>query len=155
MALCGFAMTLVFYSWNYISNHTMVTQKKTMFHVEADRLAQSIAAELRKSPEVISLGENKTIFLSAGGDTVTYEFTNGVLLKNGNAMQCTSTGAHIAQFSIEKESGLADDTGLKTTMITLTEAMEDSSGNHSVISLKVRIAFQQNRADGSPRQWNF
>jgi len=156
MTLCAFALALLFYSWNYISNHTIVSQRKTMFQADADRSAQSIAAELRQSPEVLSVTDNGVVFLAANGvDTVTYDFSAGELLKNNFAVSCIAPRARVSRFSIEKETGLTSNPDSKTAMITLTVGMEDAFGDVSLITLKVRIAFRESGAGGSSRPWNF
>jgi len=155
MALCAAAMALVFYSWNYISRHSIVQQRKTMFQADADRIAKSIAAELRRSPEVLTLRPDGAVFLAAGGvDTVTYAFTNGVLSKNNTPVPFVAPGVRTTQFSIEKEGGAPDVTA-KTTMVTVTVGMEDSFGNTSLIPLKVRIAFQEHPDENPTHKWNF
>jgi len=156
MALCTAAMTLVFYSWNYISRHTIVQQRKTMFQVDADRLAQSIAGELRRSPEVITLDRDKTVFVTPNGaDTVTYSFSGGTLLRNTVPVSFVAPGVRVTQFSLEKEASLTANPACKAALVTLTLGMEDSFGNSRLIPLKVRIVFQEHPEENPTHKWNF
>jgi prepilin-type N-terminal cleavage/methylation domain-containing protein len=156
MALCAFALSLVFYSWNYISNHTIVQQRRSLFQAESDRIAQSIAAEMRKSPEVISLSTNRVTMLAANGaDTVTFEYSNGVLLKNNAPVSCLLAGGRVTQFLIEKEGAAESNPASTYATITLTFRMENNFGDVSQIPLKIRVALPQNPADEALRQWNF
>ncbi len=156
MALCTFALSLVFYSWNYISNHSIIQQRRSLFQVESDRIAQSVAAEMRKSPEVISLSTNRVTMLAANGaDTVTFEYSNGVLLKNGAPVSCLSAGGRVTQFLIEKEGAAASNPASTYATITLTFRMENNFGDVSQIPLKIRVALPQNPTNEALRQWNF
>jgi prepilin-type N-terminal cleavage/methylation domain-containing protein len=156
VALVGFTMSLVFFSWNYILHHTITQQQKSLFQAEAGRLAQSIASELGKSPEVTSIQTDKIIFLSSNAtDTSDYEFVNGALLKNNKPVPIVSPGAYINLFSIEKEKNESRSENL-FSMITMTIGMHDNFNDSSVISLKIRIAYPESSKGGSSEQnWNF
>jgi prepilin-type N-terminal cleavage/methylation domain-containing protein len=156
VALAGFTMSLVFFSWNYILHHTITQQHRSLFQAEAGRLAQSIASELGKSSEVTSIQTGKIIFLlSNTTDTSYYEFVNGTLLKNNKPVPIVSPGAYINLFSIEKEQNESRSENL-FSMITMTIGMHDNFNDSSVISLKIRIAYPESSTGGSVEQnWNF
>lgn len=138
--LGALATSLVFFSWNYISRHTITQQRKTMFHAEADRLAQAIAQEIRKSPEIISWKDNAITFLSPTGvDTISYGISNGDLLKNEVPVSFAAPGAHVSQFTIERENPSNVLDASKTMTLGITLVMQDNAGNASTIPLKVQV----------------
>jgi hypothetical protein len=137
--LGAMAVSLVFFSWNYISRHTIVQQRKSMFQAEADRMAQAIALEIRKSPEVFSWKDNSTTFLSStGSDTITYGISNGAFLKNEVPVSVVASGAFVSQFSIERENPSDALDASKTIMLSITLVMQDQFGNASTIPIKIR-----------------
>lgn len=159
LVLSGFVISTMFFAWKYISKHTITQQKKSFFQVEADRIVQSIAQQIRRSPEVMKLTSNSITVLSPGGrDTIVYEFTNGSLRKNNVEVWNDDRSAWITQFSIEKEnSELGIDTSSSMTIL-LTVGLQDRFGNSSVFPLKVRAAIfpeRFNRETGGVRGWNF
>ena len=154
--LGAMAATLVFFSWNYISQHTIMQQRKSMFQAEADRMAQAIALEIRKSPEVISWKDNSITFLSStGSDTISYELSNGAFLKNNVPVPMIASGAFVSQFTIERENPSNALDASKTIMLSITLVMQDQFGNASTIPVQVRANFQQDRQDSFTRKWNF
>jgi prepilin-type N-terminal cleavage/methylation domain-containing protein len=156
LSLSGIAVTLVFYSWKYISHHTITQQRKTLFQTDADRIAQSIVAQIRKSPEVVTIAQNTVGFLSQNGsDTITYEFSGGVLRKNNTEVLCNSKGAKITQFSIENEVVPVEIGEPNSIMLILTVGFEDKFGNTSVIPLKVKATLSPERLNMLTGKWNF
>ena len=138
--LGAMAATLVFFSWNYISHHAITQQHKSMFQAEADRLAQAIAFEIKKSPEVVSWKDNSITFLSStGSDTIGYELSNGAFLKNNVPVPVVASGAFVSQFTIERENPSNALDASKTIMLSITLVMQDQFGNASTIPIKVRV----------------
>ena len=159
LVLSGFVMTMVFYSWKYISNHTVTQQRKAMFQTEADRIAQTIAQQIRKSPEVMSIASTSIRFLLPGGaDTVAYEFENGSFQKNGAALWQDNGRARICQFDIVKEASSLEADTLTSMTILLTIGFMDRFGNAGVYPIKVRAAVSPDRLNaeyGKVKGWNF
>lgn len=138
--LGAIAATLVFFSWNYISRHTIKQQRKSMFQVEADRITQSVAQEIRKSTAVISWKDNSITFLSStGSDTITYELSNGAFLKNNVPVSLVAPGSFVSQFSIDRENPSNALDASKTIILTMTLVMQDQFGNTSTIPIKLRL----------------
>ena len=131
-------------------------QRKSMFQAEADRMAQAIALEIKKSPEVISWRNDKIVFITSNkADTNVYEFSNGNLLKNATIVRCMSHTARITGFSID-EDGLAGHAPASNSVaLVLTLGMADGFGNASTIPVQVRANFPQDRLDSLTRKWNF
>ncbi|MGB7566819.1 MAG: prepilin-type N-terminal cleavage/methylation domain-containing protein [Chitinivibrionales bacterium] len=154
--LGAMAISLVFFSWNYISQHAIVQQRKSIFQAEADRMAQTIAMEIRKSPEIISWRNDKIVFLSSSApDTITYEFSNGNLLKNAIIVPCISPTAYISRFSIEGDADEGQLPASNSVSLVVTLGMEDGFGNASAIPLRIRANFPINSQDSLTRKWNF
>ncbi len=159
LVLSGFVMTMVFYSWKYISDHTFRQQRKTLFQTEADRIAQTIISQIRKSPEVLRMTPTSISFLSPGSlDTIAYEFINGSFRRNETEIWSNDRSARIAQFSIEKENpSLVIDTS-NSVPILVTMVFQDRFGNTSTIPLKVRAVMFPDRFTAEPGQlkgWNY
>jgi prepilin-type N-terminal cleavage/methylation domain-containing protein len=160
LILSGFVMTMVFYSWKYISDHTIMQQRKALFQAEAERIAQLIVLQIRKSPEVVRTAHSSIAFLSPTGlDTIVYEFMNGSFRKNGLELWSSDRDARITQFSIETEhAGLMTDSSNFVTLL-LTVGLKDRFGNSSTLPLKVRAALSPDRftteTGGGSRGWNF
>jgi prepilin-type N-terminal cleavage/methylation domain len=156
MALSIMVVTLVFFSWNYITRHTITQQQKSLFQAEADRVAHAIALEIRKSPEVISWKNDRIVFLSSNNpDTITYEFSNGNLLKNEAVVPCNAQTAHITSFSIEGDAVERQLSASNSVSLVVTLGMEDGFGNSSTVPLHVRANFPLDRQDSLTRKWNF
>jgi prepilin-type N-terminal cleavage/methylation domain-containing protein len=159
LTLSGFVMSMVFYSWNYISHYTVTQQRKALFQSEANRIAQLIVAQIRKSPKVVLKSEMSVIFLSQSGlDTIAYEWTSETLKKNNVEIWCDSNSARLTQFSIKKEDPGIDIDSTKSTMLLLTIGFKDRFGDESVFPLKVKAAVSPDQFDskgGREREWNF
>lgn len=140
MALSGMVVTLVFFSWNHITHHTLTQRQKSMFQAEIVRVSEAIAAEIRKSPEVLSWKDNAITFIAPNGvDTVTYEQAYNGFMKNGAPLSLIVPGAFISQFMVAPESpGDALDAS-KTVMLSISLTMQDNFGNSGVIPLQVRV----------------
>jgi prepilin-type N-terminal cleavage/methylation domain-containing protein len=159
LVLSGFVMTMVFYSWNYISNHTITQQRRALFQTEADRIAQTIVFQIRKSPEVLRIASTSIAFLSPDGvDTIVYEFVNGSFRKNNRELWSSDHDARIIQFSIEQERSSPGPDTSNSIPLLLTIGLNDRFGNASVIPLKVRAIVVSDdfvTDAASARAWNF
>jgi prepilin-type N-terminal cleavage/methylation domain-containing protein len=154
--LGAMAATLVFFSWNYISQHAITQQRKSVFQAEADRMAQAIALEIRKSPEVLSWKNDGIVFLSSNNaDTITYEFQSGDLFRNAVIVSCMAQAARITRFSIDADALAGQASASNTANLIVTLGMEDGFGNSSTIPLQVRVNFPNDRLDSLTGKWNF
>ena len=140
MALSGMVVTLVFFSWNHITHHTITQRQKSMFQAEAVRVSEAIAGEIRKSPEVLSWKDNAITFIAPNGvDTVTYEQMYNGFMKNGTPLPLIVPGAFVSQFTVEPESPADALDASKTVMLSISLTMQDNFGNSSVIPLQLRV----------------
>jgi len=144
--LVAFAVSLVFMSWNYMSRYTILQQRKSIFQAEADRIDCSIITEIRNSPEVISWNDNAIRFLSSiNADTVSYEYTDGTVLRNGSNIPSVARTAHITQFSIESDHDYIGTTTDNSVMLVVTIGIQDNFNNSSVTPLIVKINMPNDR----------
>jgi prepilin-type N-terminal cleavage/methylation domain-containing protein len=159
LTLSGFVMSMVFYSWNYISHYTVTQQRKAMFQNEADRIAQLMVAQIRKSPKVVLKSDRSVVLLSPNGlDSIAYEYTEESFKKNNTEIWGDSNSARITQFLIKKEDPGIDIDSAKSVMLLLTIGFKDRFGNESVFPLKVKAAVSPDQFDGKgsrEREWNF
>ena len=159
LALSGIVMSLVFSSWKYISHYTVTQQRKALFQTEANRIAQLIASQIRKSPKVVLKSANSIVFLSPDGlDTIAYEWTSESFKKNNAEMWGDDRSARITQFLIEKENPGIELDSANSIMLLLTLGFKDRFDNESVFPLKVKAVVFPDQFDvkgRSAREWNF
>jgi type II secretory pathway pseudopilin PulG len=140
LVLAGMVMSMVFYSWRSISNHTIKQQRKTLFQAEADRIVRTLDRELRRSPGVMPVGANRVKLLRPeGSDTVDYNFEYGVFKKNDTAFWQDDGRARISRFDVEKEAAPMGEDTLSTVTLLITIGFTDRFGDSAEYPLKVRV----------------
>jgi prepilin-type N-terminal cleavage/methylation domain-containing protein len=164
MSIAGIVFASVMFSWTYISRHTTIQQRKSIFAAQAEQAASLIANDIRKSPGVVFVEPHAIAYLSPiGDDTTRYYFDNDSLRKNNAAVQLVVPCAKIVQFTIEKQdstmasapSDAAQDRQ-RDIILLVTLGMHDCFDNNSVVRLVVRVKQLANGAllSGS-RTWNW
>jgi prepilin-type N-terminal cleavage/methylation domain-containing protein len=144
MTLIGLVVSMVFYSWCYITRHTVSIQHGSAFQAEAYRMVQSVSTEIRKSPEIISVKSDGIRFMSSNGtDTVDYEYVNDKLYRNNIPVSYISPYTFMNRFLIGMEHDYGS-SGNTFSLLTITMGMNDSYGDTSLLSVKVRVDFQDN-----------
>jgi type II secretory pathway pseudopilin PulG len=154
LVMAGMVMSMVFYSWRYVSNHTIKQQRKTLFQAEADRIVRTLERELRRSPGVKPVGgdlvKNRVKLLLPGGvDTVDYNFEYGVFKKNDTAFWNDDGRARISRFDVEQEALSRDEDTLSTVTLLITIGFTDRFGDSALYPLKVRVERPVDWADGA------
>jgi hypothetical protein len=140
LALSGLVMSMVFYSWRYVSNHTLKQQRRTLFQTEADRIVRTLGRELRLSPGVTRIDRNRLSLLRPDGvDTVNYKFEYGAFTKNDTAFWQDDGRARICQFDVEKESVPLDADTLPAITLLITIGFTDRFGDSAAYPLKARV----------------
>jgi prepilin-type N-terminal cleavage/methylation domain-containing protein len=165
LSISGMIITMTLFSWTFISRHTTIQKRKSMFFSQTETLASLIVNDLRTSPAILSINDHAITFVARiNGDTVTYEFTGDSLRKNRIGVPLVAEGANVVQFSVEKRSVTTGDPIRKSLpgekrediLLIITLGMQDRTGLTSLIPLQVKVRSPDEPTGGyGNNRWNF
>jgi prepilin-type N-terminal cleavage/methylation domain-containing protein len=165
LSISGIVITMALFSWTFISRHTTIQKRKSIFYSQAEMTASLIVNDLRTSPAILSINDHAITFVArTNGDTVTYEFTGDSLRKNRIGVPLVAEGANVVQFSIEKRSVTTEDPIRKSLpgkkrediLLIVTLGMQDRTGLTSLLPLQVKVRSPDEPTGGyGNNRWNF
>lgn len=165
LVISGIVISLVLFSWTYISRHTTLQKRKSAFYAQTEQAAALIANDIRTSPHVLFF-DDKAITLVArnGGDTLTYRLAGDSLCKNDTAVRFFSEGSKVVRFSIEKDKAspppVLGPPGIppepQDMVLVVTLRTQDRTGLTSEIRSSVKIRYAEDENVGNNKsKWNY
>lgn len=155
LALSVLIAGLVYVSWNSITRHTTVHQRRTQLDTDAQRIGRQISGDIRRSPAILALESSRVSLISPlGGDTLTYVFANNTITRNNTLMPLQSHNARIESFTLTSEHG-DPSSASSDVLITLAIKVTSTFGDTSALNFKVRAKEPKETQSGGIKGWNY
>ena len=139
LSISAAVISVVYYTWNFLNKHIAKHTNSALVSDAADRLAHSIASQIRRSPAILKWDNHSIKLLSAeNSDTVTWDFDGENLLRNGDSVQVTIHGSRISNFEVKdlRDLGLPENSLNLLLQISLT--VNNEAGDSSRVDLTVK-----------------
>ncbi|MBD3393608.1 MAG: hypothetical protein GF410_16450 [Chitinivibrionales bacterium] len=150
-------VSMVYLAWSTIHGKAVRDRRADLFHSEALRLTTSISGQLRRSPRLLGWHGYGLSFVSAGtGDTLSYEWYGGKLLRNDTAIVLQSQASWVEQFDVSIEEEGWGPAG-PLFLLRLAIAVKDSFDNETRIPSCVAVALPSGSGGETEAisPWNF
>jgi len=165
ISISGIVIGLAMFSWTFISQHTTMQKRKSLFYSQTEAIAAGIANTVRTSSQILSYSANTITCIDKNhGDTVTFEMNGDSLRKNMIAIPCLAEGARFSKFTIEEKtipietsSGvLSDEQKQPDVLLVLTLGMEDRTGMTCIVPMQIKVKKPLDHIENAAAGiWNF
>lgn len=143
LALSAIVVVFIAYAWRFIEQHATVQSRKAFFYAEAKRVTQSVAGEIRACKEVLKIGDASITFRkNPGGDTVSYEFNNAELTRNGVPVVIVAPTGHFDEFTVSQSQSGFDEKSARA-LLDMSIAIVDNFGDTSRITSSCAVSAQE------------
>jgi type II secretory pathway component PulJ len=152
IALSAVVLGLIFGTWTAISRHVFVNRRRAELAVSADRIAQTLVTELRRSREVLRWERHSIVFVpDREGDTVTVSYDGERLYRQGVPVHLGVRGTRVVQFELVNATG-RDQVEQPQKLLRLQLTLESPAGERVGVSLETNVHAPHRDFGGG---WNF
>lgn len=139
VSMAAVAITVVYFSWNFITVHTSKRTRYALLQSETNRIAHSIVSQIRRTPELIHWDEHQVVFIGPqNSDTIHYSYDGTGLVQNGRPLPIVTNGARIVEFKLRDSSEGTDDSKHLFLELSLVMVCDQSDTSRIILAVKTR-----------------
>lgn len=136
IAVSALVILLATGAWIAVSRHTIRLDRVRLLESETLRIANTLASQIRRSPEVIEArGDRIWLVAPITSDTLLYEKRGANLERNREVLPFRSSSIQLCEFSIEDRTPRSS-LRHSLRLLRLTVCLENDRGERSMVSVQ-------------------
>lgn len=145
VALSAVLAASVFFTWNYLTRHTTIQNRRTAIRAEGNRITNQLSLQLRRAESIINLDNSSIQFtVNNRADTISYVFSGSEMTYNQQPISFTIPAIEVSNFTItDNNENNPAKPYLFTCSLTLTHTSGDTITSTATIFVNRTTAVPQ------------